>query len=39
MALIMLGKLLSSLSDRNFDHASCFNEHMIENIFENKGQI
>ena len=38
MALIMLGKLLSSLSDRNFG-ASCFNEHMIEKYCENKGQF
>ena len=31
MALIILGKLLSSLSDRNVV-ASCFNEHMIKKI-------
>ena len=38
MALIMLGKFLSSLSDRNFG-PSCFSEHMIEKMFENKGQL
>ena len=29
MALIMLGKILSSISDRDFG-VSCVNEHMIE---------
>ena len=38
MALIMLGKLLSSLSDRKFG-PSCFSEHIIEKTFENKGQL
>ena len=38
MALIMLGKLLSSLSDRKFG-PSCFSERMIEKNFENKGQF
>ena len=38
MALIVLGKLLSSLSDRKFGPSS-FSEHMIEKNCENKGQI
>ena len=38
MALIMLGKLLSSLSDRNLS-ASCFNEHMIEKIVKIRANI
>ena len=33
MTLIMLGKLLSSISDRNVG-TSCFNEHMIEKTCE-----
>ena len=36
--LIMLGKLLSSPSDRKFG-SSCFSEHMIEKNCENKGQL
>ena len=36
MALIMFGKLISSISERNFG-ASCFSEHMKEWNCENKG--
>ena len=38
MALIMFGKLVSSISEGNFG-ASCFNEHMKEDNCENKGQL
>ena len=38
MALIMFGKLVSSIAEGNFG-ASCFNEHMKEDNFENKGQL
>ena len=38
MALIMFGKLVPSISEGNFG-ASCFNEHMKEENFENKGQL
>ena len=39
MALIMLGKLLPSLSDRKFS-PSCFSEHMIQKTnCENKDQL